>query len=182
MADVVTLDEVLENLNLDDDGEHDDELGRYVAAVTEHVASNYGGVPSASYTEIGNSVTGYDGILRILPSRWPVLSVASLTDPNGTVYEDDITVTADGYIEHDSLSWGRWTVVYEVGFETVPADLKLAALEDIRGLWQPGQIGPPAAFGAFGIDSTDTGVTYRAVRMWPRVDAWIESRRLPGIA
>lgn len=57
-----------------------------------------------------------------------------------------------------------------------PVSLRLAILEDIRGLYQPGQIGPLADFGAFGTqtaEATDTGPGYRPVRLWPRVDGWI---------
>lgn len=59
---------------------------------------------------------------------------------------------------------------------TPAADLRLAALEDIRGLYQPGQIGPLADFGAFGTqtaEATEAGPGYRPVLLWPRVDAWL---------
>lgn len=183
MADLVTLDEVSEALNLGDDTSHDSELEMYVSAVTEHVRANYGEFPSGTYTEIVHPVYGADGVYRMYLLHQPVLEVTSITDPFETEYTTGFTITADGYLEHDNLlTAGRWIVEYEAGGEEVPADLKLAALEDIRGLYQPGQIGPPAAFGAFGIENTDTGPTHRPIRLWPRVDAWIASRRTPAIA
>lgn len=182
MADIVSLDAVLEHLNLQDDGSHDDELQTFIDAVTAHVEKAWGAtLPSATITEIG-LVVNLDGTLRLMPSKTPVLAVASISD-GVTTHTTGFTVTADGYVEHDNLYGDRrWTIIYTAGFDEIPADLKLAALEDIRGLYQPGQIGPPAAFGAFGIESTDTGVTYRPVRMWPRVDAWLENDVPPGVA
>lgn len=182
MADLVTLAELNDVLNLDGDTTHDVELELYIDAVTAHVSANYGDLPSGTYTELSHAFLDDDGTVRLMLSRQPVSSVTSITNSDGTAYTTGITVTADGYLEHDNLHTGRWTVVYVSGFAAVPADLKLAALEDIRGLYQPAQIGAPGAFGAFGIESTDVGTTYRPVRLWPRVDAWIEQRRMPGIA
>lgn len=182
MAELVTLDEVNDALNLGGNTDHDDELRIYIDAVTAHVEKQRGAMPSQEITEVGTLVNLGDGRLRLMTRRIPVLEVASITDGVST-YSTGFTVTADGYVEHDNLySDRRWTITYTAGYEAIPADLKLAALEDIRGLYQPGQIGPPAAFGAFGIESTDVGVTYRPVRMWPRVDAWLESDVMPGIA
>lgn len=183
MADLITLDDLDLALNLNGDTSHEDELAVYIAAVTAHVANEYGDLPDGTYTEIVNvTAAETDGVVRLMPARQPITAVTSITDGDGTAYTTGLTITADGRIEHDDLTLGRWIVVYTSGYDAVPADLKLAALEDVRGLFQPGQIGPPAAFGAFGIDSTDTGTTYRPVRMWPRVDAWIENHSLPGIA
>ena len=182
MADLVTLPELNDVLNLDGDTSHDVELGLYIAAVTAHVASQYGDLPSGTYTELAHAFLDEDGRVRLLLTHQPVSTVTSIRDGSGTTYTTGFTITANGYLEHANLTTGRWTVVYVSGFAAVPADLKLAALEDIRGLYQPGQIGPPGAFGAFGIDSTEVGPAYRPVRLWPRVDAWIELRRLPGIA
>lgn len=181
MADLVTIEEVRAALNLGSDESHDTELGLYIDAATAHVEDRYGAMPSTEYTEIASTAYLGDGTVRLRASRRPVLEVSSIGDGT-TTYTTGLTVTADGYIEHAQLTAGRWTLVYTAGFAAVPADLKLAALEDIRGLYQPGQIGPPGAFGAFGIEATDVGPTFRPVRMWPRVDAWIASRSLPAIA
>lgn len=181
MADLISLDELNDALNLGGDSSHDDELEVYIAAVTAHVEDSFGVLPSAEYTEQVPTVI-VAGAVRLMPSRWPVLEVASITSAEGTEYTTGFTVATGGYVSHTSLSAGWWTITYTVGYATVPADLKLAALEDIRGLYQPGQIGPPAQFGAFGIDSTEVGTSYRPVRMWPRVDAWVERHSLPGIA
>ena len=179
MADLVTLAELNDALNLEGDTSHDDELQTYIDAVTAHVERHWGELPSAETSEIALVVDRGDGTLRISTSK-PVLEVASLTDGE-TTYTDDFTVSADGYVEHDDLIRGRWTITYTAGYAAIPADLKLAVTEDIRGLYQPGQIGPPAAFGQFGIESTETGDAYRPVRMWPRVDAWLASNVAPRV-
>lgn len=178
-AQVVTLEQVRSALNLGDDTSHDEELRLYIAAITEHIEAQVGTLPSAEYTE--TVAVGRDGTL--LTRHWPILAVDSVEDGYGTSYTTGFTIGNGAFsFEHDSLGAGVWTVTYTAGFAAIPADLKLAALEDIRGLYQPGQIGAPAAFGAFGIDSTDTGPTYRPVRQWPRVDAWVSSRYGPVIA
>ena len=179
MADLVTLPELNDSLNLGGDTSHDEELQTYIDAVTAHVEAHWGGaLPSDARTEIGLVVDLGDGEMRLSTSR-PVVAVTSISDGEDT-YSTGFTVTADGYVEHDEITRGtRWTIVYTAGYAAIPADLKLAVTEDIRGLYQPGQIGPPAAFGAFGIESTETGDVYRPVRMWPRVDAWLASNVAP---
>lgn len=175
---LVTIEQVRAALNLGLDTSHDVELQLYMDAVEEYVEARIGTMPSAEYTE---TVVFANGTL--VTRRWPIISVESVEDDYGTSYTDDFTINDAGYsVAHDSVLAGEWTITYTAGFAAVPADLKLAVIEDIRGLYQPGQIGGPGAFGAFGIESTDTGVTYRPVRMWPRVDAWIESRFGPVVA
>lgn len=112
MADLVTIDEVLSHLNMDENPPTDiGELELFVRAATDYVADRYA-----------------------IPDDAPV-----------------------------------------------GADLKLAVLEDIRGLYQPGQIGPPATFGAFDIDDGPSS-GFRPVNMWPRLDAWLTSRLGSAIA
>lgn len=180
---VVTADEALEHLNISD--EHEDELQRFIDAATAHIERNYGDLPSGTYTESLPVVDDGEGTYRrwLHPQHAPVLTVTSATDEGGTTYSTGFTISPSGLaVRHDSVLSGTWTVVYTAGESETPADLKLAALEDIRGLWQPGQIGPPAEFGAFGIEATDVGPTFRPVRMWPRLDAWIKANRGPNIA
>ena len=90
----------------------------------------------------------------------------NLDDPIDTSHDTEIELFIDAVTAHTEDRYGT--------VDTAPADLKLAALEDIRGLFQPGQVGPIAAFGAFGAENVDTGPTYRPVRLWPRVDAWLD--------
>jgi hypothetical protein len=177
---LVTLEQVAAALNLGDTEftSHALELELFIDAAEQHALSRGVILTPTEYTEKAR----FSG-LEILPRRWPVISVASIVDDNGTEYTDDFTVGDDLYsFTHDSVLSGTWTITYTAGYASVPADLTLAALEDIRGLYQPGQVGPLAAFGAFGVENTDTGPTYRPVRQWPRIDAWISYRYGPATA
>lgn len=181
MADLLTVSEVRAHLNLGADTSHDTMIAAWIDSVTAHVERRYTVLPSGAVTELARVISDDDGTWRLMPSL-PVVSVTSITDGT-TTYSTGFTVSAEGYIEHDDLAWSdRWTITYVAGVAALPADLRLAALEDIRALYQPAQIGPPADFGAFGIESTDVGPTFRPVRMWPRVDAWLAEVRLPGFA
>ena len=184
MADLVTLEQVRAHLNLGADTSHDTELDLFIDAATAHVASRYGTLPSGSYTETLPAVDDGSGTYRfhLYPYRTPVTAVTSATDEAGNEYTTDFTISPDGRrIRHDSIAGGDWTVVYTAG-EAISADLQLAVLEDIRGLYQPGQIGPPASFGAFGIETSEVGTPSRPVNLWPRIDNWIYARLGPGIA
>ena len=184
MADLVTLDQVLAHLNLSDNPPADtSELELFIAAASEHLADQYGTLPSGTYTESHPVNDDGAGTYRywIRPHHGPITAVTSATDEDDTAYTTDFVISTDGYrIRHDSITTGEWTVVYVAG-HAVPSDLKLAVLEDIRGLYQPGQIGPPANFGAFDIAAEDTA-GFRPVNLWPRIDAWIDRRLGPAIA
>lgn len=179
MADLVTLDQVLSHLNLAENPPTDlSELELFVSAATAHFEERFGILPTGTYTEVVRVRDDWSGLYRqwLRPLRWPITSVVSVTSEDGaTVYATDLVISADGRaIRHDSIGYGDWTVVYTAG-QTPPADLQLAVLEDIRGLYQPGQIGPPATFGAFDID--DGGAAgFRPINLWPRIDAWINAR------
>lgn len=177
MADLVTLDQVLSHLNMADNPPNDlAELELFVSAATDHVAYRYGTMPAATYTETLSVADDGLGIYRlwVRPIRFPVTAVTSATSEDGTVYSTGFTISTDGRrVRHIAMASGEWTLTYTAGSEA-PADLKLAALEDIRGLYQPGQIGAPANFGAFDIPAEPTG--FRPVNLWPRIDAWINSR------
>lgn len=184
MADVVTMDEVLSHLNMAANPPADlSELELFIDAATAHVSYRFGEFPARSYTEDIDVVDDGVGTHRywLRPKRFPITAVTSATNESGVAYATDFVVSTDAeHFRHPSITGGRWTVVYTAG-EAAPADLKLAVLEDIRGLYQPGQIGPPASFGAFDIDDSPTG-SFRPVNQWPRIDAWVYSRLGPAIA
>lgn len=182
MADLVTVAEVVAHLNIDTPADTS-ELALFISAATDHVAYRYGTFPSATYTE--DLAVFDDGFgtyrLWLRPNRFPVTAITSAVDEDGTEHATAFVISSDGQrIRHDSITSGTWTVTYTAG-QATPADLKLAVLEDIRGLYQPGQIGPPAAFGAFGIEDTEAR-GFRPVNLWPRIDSWIYSRLGPAIA
>ena len=185
MADLVTINQVLAHLNLGSNPPADlSELDLFIDAATAHFDARFGSLPSATYTEQISVNDDGDGTYRywLRPLRWPVTAVTSVTSEDGsTEYLSGFTISTDGrLIRHASVATGAWTVVYTAG-QAIPADLKLAVLEDIRGLYQPGQIGPPATFGAFDIDEGPAS-GFRPVNLWPRIDAWVYSRLGPAIA
>jgi len=95
---------------------------------------------------------------------------AHLNLGDDTSHDDELYLYIEAVTAHAERRYG--SVI-----DDPPADLRLAALEDIRGLYQPGQIGPLADFGAFGTqtaEATEIGPGYRPVRLWPRVDAWLD--------
>ena len=184
MADLVSLDEVLKHLNLDGNPPDDTtELELFISAATAHVEQHYGTLPSDTYTETQAVVDDLTGDYRywVVPYHAPVTAVTSATAEDGTEYATDFTISSDGRrVRHESVTSGEWTIVYTAG-HAIPADLKLAVLEDIRGLYQPGQIGPPASFQAFDIPAEDTG-GFRPVNLWPRIDGWLDRKLGPAIA
>ena len=173
IATSLTVGDVAEHLNITSPtGSQDAELEGFLLAADAHVADTFG--PTTARTRI-ETAYAYEGSLFV--SYPSILSVSSLT--SGTaVYSADITVGGFGRVSHAALTQGRWRVVYSSGWLTLPADLRLAVLEDIRGLFQRGQLGPPGAIGAFGMDAQ--GPSFRPVNMWPRVDEWI-GRRSPSV-
>ena len=183
MADLVTIDQVLSHLNMADNPPSDlTELVLFIEAATDHLSHRYGTLPSATYTEDLTVTDDGVGTYRywITPHRSPVTAVTSATAEDGTEYTADFAISTDGRrVRHESITSGEWTVVYTAG-QAAPADLVLAVLEDIRGLYQPGQIGPPANFGAFDIEPEPSG--FRPVNLWPRIDAWVNARLGPAIA
>lgn len=158
------------------------ELELFISAATDHVAYRYGTLPSGTYTETLTVTDDGAGTYRywVRPRHFPVTAVTSATSETGTEYTAGFTISTDGRrIRHDAMSSGEWTVTYTAG-QAVPADLKLAVLEDIRGLYQPGQIGAPTNFGAFDMEPEPSG--FRPVNLWPRIDAWVDARTGPVIA
>jgi hypothetical protein len=154
---------------------HDAELQRFIDAAQAHVVKVAGSVTFGERTEKVTATSS--GVLLL--SVWPVESVASITQGGTTLSGDQLSVTPAGEVRRvgGSLS-GSWSVTYTAGVGT--ADLYLAAVEDIRGLYQIGQIGPPGALGVQREDEGD-GPSLRPVRMWPRIDAWAASRSV-GVA
>lgn len=179
MADLVTLAQVLSHLNMADNPPADTtELDLFIDAATAHFEERFGSLPTGTYTELVSVRDDRSGLYRhwLRPRHWPITSVTSITSEDTlTAHTTDFHISADGRaVRHDSVLYGDWTIVYTAG-QTVPADLKLAVLEDIRGLYQPGQIGPPATFGSFDIDAEQTS-GFRPVNLWPRIDSWIDAR------
>ena len=152
------------------------ELGGFLSAADQHVVDEFGPVLSLARTEKCLRVRT-DGVLWF--RHYPVLSVTTATR-TGVVYSTGFTIGRLGRVTSTDFDYGdRWDVSYTSGWVTFPASLRLAILEDIRGLYQGGQLGPPGAIAAFGMDSQEPA--RRPVGMWPRTDAWIATNQDDGV-
>lgn len=193
---VVSLSEVHDVLNIPaTDTSKDTELQRYIDAAEATVAYIAGPLTSTSYTE-----TRDGGSPVIMLDNCPVISIDSVTEYVGTVA---YTLTAQppgatssfyGYSLDDPAAGklvrrsnagmpmpfmgGRGAIVitYHAGQATLPADVKLAVLEDIRGLYQQTQQGGRSnlgggAIGAGGDDTWNAG----PLRLFPRLAMLLDS-------
>ena len=173
IATALTVGDVATHLNITSPtGSQDAELEGFLLAADAHVTDTFGPLINVLRTQ---SVSPSDWVLWL--THAPVLSVTSVTQGT-TAYTTGITFSTAGRVYFAQVNNGAWDVVYRSGWLTLPADLRLAVLEDIRGLCQRGQLGPPGAIGAFGMDAQ--GPSFRPVNMWPRIDEWI-GRRSPSV-
>lgn len=135
---VATLDELKKQLNIPVSSTADDaELTLYLEATTGYLEGNVALIGSRSIVE---RVSG--GRLIFLSGR-PATSVTLVTPVSGTPYSASAysfdpalgVVTFTGYFA------AQLDVVYDAGFATVPADLKLAGLIIASHLWRTQQGG-----------------------------------------
>ena len=128
----------------------DDELLLYIAATTSVIEDITGPILTATRIET------FDGWL----AAGPALHLYSYPTTITSVTEDGVTLTSDGYkLGSGGVLWrglGRsWstrepaniTVTFTVGDGTVPANVVLAAREELRHLWQVGQVAARPALG-----------------------------------
>ncbi|MGC4769205.1 hypothetical protein ACLQ25_09520 [Micromonospora sp. DT44] len=154
MADIVSVAEVKQQLNIpDDDTSQDAELAVYVAAVTEVVEGIVGPVDPRAVTET------HDGGTEVLILRQPpVLSVTSVTEGGTAV--TGYTAALDSGVLYRTGGWwasGRAsvTVVYQAGRTSIPAAVKLAAKELVMVNFRP-QLG--GDYAPFDTDAPGEGV------------------------
>lgn len=201
---VVTLDDVKAHLNFPPgDPSHDLELQGFIDAATNVVAYLAGPVLSTSYTnEVHDG--GWPIIMLYNP---PILSVDSVVEYIGTMryvlteqppgstvdnYGFSLDDPASGKLVRRSAAgtvipfWGERggvVVSYTAGRVSVPAEMRMAALEDIRGLYQGSQYAGRPSFAGVAVEEEDTYANAGPVRQFPRLEALLTSvRRLPGIA
>lgn len=165
---IASLAEAREYLNFTTDTSHDAELQRFIDAADPVVEDIVGPVTSVQVTE------WYDGgnpyiVLR----KNPVISIESVNEYQGAVAHTltvaaspDLAGTYTYTFDPDGIlyravpagrSWfasgaGNIKVVYTVGRASIPPNIKLAALELIRHLYQSTQQGGRPQFGSAGED------------------------------
>lgn len=179
MADIATslsVTDVTEHVNISTpDSSQLLELDGFLHAADAHFDNTYGPLLNVARVE---TVVGVSGVAWL--DHYPVVSVTSAVQ-GATTLTTGFTFTTAGKLVNADMTSGSWEITYRSGWAALPGDLRLAVLEDIRGLYQRGQLGPPGAMGAFGMEDTSGPVT-RPVNMWPRIDEWINRRSLVGIA
>lgn len=184
MPDIVTLDEVKEALN-DDTTAHDEEIQDFIDAAAQEVEDRVGIVVSTEVTEVFDGLTSRR---KLLLSNYPVSEVASVvTSSQGTTVSEYVTadlqvdsVTGQVWLLNGGYLSGDVTVVYTAGRVEVPANLKRAVLEDVKGLYQRSQLGSAASVPGF--PEVEESLTSMPVSMFPRIRAYASENTAPSVA
>jgi len=190
MPDLVDLAAVKDALNIDQgDTTHDPEIQRYIAAATPQIEYITGPVLPRPVIETHRCW----GSSRIVLRQPPVLSVNSVVEYLGlsaytlTAQAPGTTLNNYGYVmdfpetgvlrrvssvgTEMSFLGNAVVVGYTAGLVSIPPDVYLAALEDIRGLYQQSQQGGGGRrYGGGGEDSFSAG----PILLFPRVQAILE--------
>jgi hypothetical protein len=188
-SDLVTLSDVHDFLNIPTgDTSHDTKLQHYIDAASQIVAYEVGDVTSTTHTET-HVPTGS----RIILDWVPVLSIQTVTEYVGvlpyTLTSQPPGSTSDNYgysldlpnagvlVRRDAAGqecnfFGSPVVVaYTSGRTSIPSDVFLAVLEDIRGLYQQTQSGGRPGFQTPGSDQWNAG----PLNLFPRLRAVLAS-------
>jgi hypothetical protein len=194
MPGLVTMADVHEHLNLDpSDTSHDNELQGFINAMGPVITYMTG--PIVPTVFIGESHNG--GGPHIMLFNPPILSVQSVTEYAGNITyslsQQQPGATVDNYgFSIDSFSSGMLTrrgsagvplpffgydggviVNYTAGLATIPPDVRMAALEDLRGLYQQSQQGGRPAFGG---GAEDDSWSSGPLDLFPRLAMLLEGR------
>lgn len=198
-AELVTLSDVIAHLNLDDiDSDDETELQGFIDAATTFIQNATGPILYQTFTEIHSG--GSPVICLFHP---PVVSITSITEYIGPVgytlteaelgqpggayaYSIDDPRSgiirrrySGGFVGNFAPGDHNIQVTYVAGRSTVPADIRMAVLQDIAGMWQPSQQGSNPYY-----DNQATGNgPLNPIGMFPRVAAILSdaSKRTPAI-
>ncbi|MFI2577701.1 hypothetical protein ACH5AJ_36510 [Streptomyces rochei] len=147
MADIVTVAEVKKQLNIPEvDDSQDEELGEFIASITDVIEDVVGPVAPRQITE------HHDGGTEVVVLRSPpAISITSVTEAGTVVEPDGYHASLDaGVLYRSSTVWagGRAAVVvtYEAGQESTPASIKQAAKELVAVNYRSQQGGNYSAF------------------------------------
>lgn len=178
---VVKLAEAKSHLNMTGSA-HDGELQGFIDVAEAVIANRVGPIGPTTTT-----VTVRGGETLILPVG-PAISLTSVTptDDGATALTvGDLHLdTAAALITYESgATFGarRYTVVYEAGRTTCPADLKLAVKELVRHLWQT-QRGPTRRPGGSGSDQASNTLPGAAYLLPFRVEQLLVPHTQHGFA
>lgn len=194
---LVTLDDVHQHLNIPStDTSHDIELGGFIDAATSFIEYVAGDVIPASYSETYETWRADTIMLR----HTPVLQVTSVTEyiginaytltaqpPGSTVdnYGYSLDIPEAGLLVRRSAVGTRMAflgptvvVAYTAGRDTVSGDIRMATLEDIRGIYQLTQLGGRPQFGTTSINPSEDW-RVGPLKLFPRLAALLDG---PGRA
>lgn len=144
----ISVDQAKQHLRLTGTAE-DDRLNTFVAAAAEQIAERVGPLEPSTITE---KVTATGAGVLVL-TETPVISLTSLTPVvNWTplIAVDVLDVDQPtGVVERiDGIPLrGRWTVVYQAGFVTVPSTITLAGLDLVMHWWRQSQSHTSVTYG-----------------------------------
>lgn len=191
---VVTLTQIHDVLNIPvADTSHDAELQRYIDAAAATVAYITGPLTATTYTEVRNG-----GSPVIMLDNPPVLSITSVVEYIGssayTLTSQPLGGSSDNYgfdlvdpaagklvrrgsngvVQPFRGSRSSVVITYVAGLLTVPADVQLAVLEDIRGLYQQTQQGSAVGGGSIGSGGGDESYNFGPSHLFPRLNSLLE--------
>lgn len=200
---LVTKPEVKNHLNIpESETKFDVELDVFINAATPKVEYLIGPLDARTVTEVHTTYRRSQIILRTVP----VLSITSVTEYLGgvaytltdqppsaastTQYGYYLDNASSGLIKRRANGYtspflgNEVIVVYSAGRASVPADVKLAALDDIRALWQQTQTAARPQFGGGGVVmGPDRWGSAEDLHMFPRLASLLQSQQFqPGIA
>lgn len=197
-TELVSLDDAKTHLSITDTT-RDGQIQGFIDAASIYVQNLTGPVVPQTFTEVHD---GGDSIICLFNP--PILSVTSVTeyvattgylltqvqlgDPTGqycfSLDDPQSGVIrrrmAGGIVGNFAGGDHNVTVTYVAGQASVPADIRMAVLQDLAGLFQTSQNGPASNGWPF---AADQGITPNPIGLFPRVAAILSapSMRVPAI-
>ena len=200
-TELVTLSDVTAHLNIDNPtADQQNELNGFINAATAYIQSFTGPIIPQQFTETHNG--GGTTIVVYNPPVMQIDSVVEYIGPTGyTLTRADLGTDGGTYAyslddPRAGIIRRRWNggivgpfiggernvlITYWGGQSAVPADIRMAVLQDIAGLYQPSQLGTNP-YG--GNDPSLGNAPLNPIGMFPRVAEILSAtaRRAPSIA
>lgn len=203
---LVTLDDAKAHLNIDPtDTTYDAELQGFIDAATAFVQFETGPILYQAFTEVHSG-----GGPTIVLDNPPIIAVDTVIEYVGptayTLTQAELGATtgqyswslddanagiiarrySGGFVGNFAAGYRNVYVSYTAGRTSVPADVRMATLEDLRGLWTQTQYARPSAQFGSGIGGQAdnwTETPMNPIGTFPRLTALLQGpSRTPSIA